>query len=71
LVELCAVHNGNIYIIRPYSLAGTETFFSTSGEAFLEVSDTNYAGQSDDIQDSGFLLPLFLAIYMGVNLLAE
>jgi hypothetical protein len=30
------------------------------------VSDTNYAGQSDDIQDSGFLLPLLLAIYMGV-----
>jgi hypothetical protein len=30
------------------------------------MSDTNYAGQSDDIQDSGFLLPLFLAIYMGV-----
>jgi hypothetical protein len=35
-----------------------------SGRSFL--SDTNYAGQSDDIQDSGFLLPLFPAIYIGV-----
>jgi hypothetical protein len=40
-------------------------------EPFWHVSDTNYAGQSDDIQDSGFLLPLFLAILYGRNLLAE
>jgi hypothetical protein len=39
-------------------------FMDASG--IYQLSDTNYAGQSDDIQDSGFLLPLFLAIYIGV-----